>query len=144
MIEFPFKTLNNGYQEEYQDSYVETSPDAGSNFRRETFTDVGRSINHPLLLTDSQKAQFDTFYLKDTRSGSETFLYYDCINDVLRPARFLGKPTIVRNGNRWNVGCRFWLEPTTIMVELLLTTEDGKLITTEDGKALLVDVERNI
>lgn len=144
-ITFPFKTyLNNGYQEEIQTSYTETTPDAGSQYRRELFTDVGRSVTGTSLLTDSEKAQFDNFYLKDTRSGSNTFNWYDCINDVTRNARFLGKPSIVRNSNRWNVSYNLWLEPTTIVKQLLLSTEDGKLILTEDGKALEVDVEFNI
>lgn len=143
-INFPFQYLNNGYQEEYQTSFVETTPDAGIPFRRETYTDVGRTIIGTALMTDSQKAQFDTLYLKDTRSGSKPVMVYDCINKINREAKFIGKPSIVRNGNRWSVSYRFFLEPVTIMVELLLTTEDGKLITTEDGKALLVDVERNV
>lgn len=143
-ITFPFNYLNSGYQEQYQTSYVETTPDAGIPFRRETFTDVGRSITGTALLTDSQKAQFDTFYLKDTRSGSNSFNWYDCLNSIMRDAKFIGTPSVVRNGNRWNVSYNLWLEPKLINVELLLTTEDGKIITTEDGKGLLVDVERNI
>lgn len=144
MATFPFKILNSGYQEEYQTSYVETTPDAGSQFRRERFTDVGRAINAPLLLTDMQKAQLDTFYLKDTKSGSSTFDYYDCVYNVTRPAKFLGKPSIVRSSNRWSVSCRLWLEPLTILVTEPLETEQGVAITTEDGQIIEVDVERNI
>lgn len=144
MADFPYKYLNNGYQEQFQTSYVENTPDAGIPFRRETFTDVGKSITGTMLLTDSEKAVWDNFYLRDTRSGSQSFNFYDCINDVTRNARFIGTPSTVRNGNRWNISVSLWLEPATVIVELLLATEDGKLITTEDDKALLVDVERVI
>lgn len=143
-IIFPFNYLNNGYQEEYQTSFTETTPDAGIPFRRETYTDVGRTIIGTALMNDSQKAEFDTLYLRDTRSGSKPVMMYDCINKINREAKFIGKPSIVRTGNRWSVSYRFYLEPTTVIAELYLITEDGRLVLTEDDKAIVLDVERNV
>lgn len=141
-ITFPFTGyLNNGYQEELQTSFVETTPDAGIPFRRETFSDVGRSTTGTKLVTDLEKNQFENFYKSDTKSGSRSFNYYDCINDITRVAKFIGKPSIVRNGNRWNISFNLWLEPTTVVQELRLITEDGKLLITEDDKAIIADVE---
>ena len=144
-ITFPFTGyLNNGYAEELQTSFVETTPDAGSQFRRETFTDIGRSVRGSKIVDDTEKGSFVNFYQNDTRSGSKPFMFYDCSNNINRQVKFIGKPSISRLSDKWSISFSLWFEPTKIVAELSLITEDGKLLITEDDKSIVADVEFNV
>lgn len=144
MIKFNFNALNQNYSEQFQESYVENTPDAGIPFRREIYSDVGKIAQNTFLFTDVQYNIFNNFYLNDTRSGSQTFLVYDCINDIDRPAKMIGTPSVTRLSNKWRVIFKIYLEPVRVIEDLLLSTKDGAILTTKDGKGLLAKVGFNV
>lgn len=142
---FPLKQfLNDGYREEIQTTYIETTPDAGTQIRRQTNTDANKFVDGSITLSDFEKNLLLNFYLNDTASGSLQFIIYDCLNDVDRVARFINKPNFNRNSNYWNVQYQLQLEPTTVTENLALITESGLLITTEDEKSLIAEVKLNV
>ena len=145
LIVFPFDDfLNEGYREELQTTYVETTPDAGSQFRRETNTDANKFVTGNRLLSDSEKISFMNFYLNATSSGSLPFQLWDCLNNIYRTARFYGKPKENRQSDKWVVSCTLLLDPLIINKDKLLTTESGFILTTESGESLVAEVEQNV
>lgn len=96
--------LNDSYQNEYQEGYLELTPDAGIPFRRMKFSDIQDIVSGSLSLTDSDYTAFMSWYKHDIRQGTLPFQMYDCRIKQMRVARLtMNKPQFMRNSNRWNI-----------------------------------------
>ena len=82
-----------GFRNEFQEGYIEVTPDAGIPFRRERFSDIQDIIQGKFTLTKSQYLDFMSWYKHDIRQGSLPFIYHDCRIDYDRVTRIVGKPT---------------------------------------------------
>ena len=92
-----------GFRNEYQEGYIETTPDAGPPFRRERFSDVQDIIQGNFTLDKAQYVDFMSWYKFDIRQGALPFKYYDCRVGRERTARISGKPTFASNSKYYDV-----------------------------------------
>lgn len=102
-----------GFQNEFQEGYIEVTPDAGIPFRRERFSDIQDIIQGKFTLTKSQYLDFMSWYKHDIRQGSLPFIYHDCRIDYDRVARIVGKPTWSSNSKCFDMS-------------IILTFDSGK------------------
>lgn len=99
---FP-KIKAQGFQNEFQEGYIEVTPDAGVPFRRERFSDVQDIITGNVTLTKQQYLDFMSWYKVDIKQGSIPFTYFDCRSEKERVARIVGKPTFPSNSKYFDV-----------------------------------------
>lgn len=92
-----------GFQNEFQEGYIEVTPDAGIPFRRERFSDIQDIIQGKFTLDKIQYRDFMSWYKFNTRQGSIPFTYYDCRFDIERVARIVGKPSWASNSKYYDV-----------------------------------------
>jgi len=142
MVDWRFgNPLSQGYQEEYQQGFIEVDPDAGIGFRREQFSDVNTIIRFNKLLTRAEAIDFKAFYINETRQGAIAFTYYDCELELNRTGRFVGKFTLPQQSNNYRLSCTISLDPVEYTQELLLAIHKGEVLTTYSDKVLMVRKE---
>lgn len=96
--------LNDSFQNEFQEGYLEVTPDAGIPFRRERFSDIQDIVSGNLSLTEEDYIDFMSWYKFNIRQGTIPFLFYDCRVKSDRVARLtINKPQFNRQSNRWNI-----------------------------------------
>ena len=92
-----------GFRNEYQEGYIEVTPDAGIPFRRERFSDIQDIIQGNFTLDKTQYIDFMSWYKLNIRQGAIPFTYYDCRIGQNRVARIVGKPTFTSNSKYYDV-----------------------------------------
>lgn len=92
-----------GFRNEYQEGYIEVTPDAGIPFRRERFTDIQDIIQGSFTLTKMQYIDFMSWYKSNIRQGAIPFKYFDCRIGQERTVRITGKPTFTSNSKYYDV-----------------------------------------
>lgn len=105
-----FGTINVGFSEEYQEGRSQVTPDAGSNFERESITTTKNILSGTLKLDYDDFLLFKQFYL-DTKQGSEMFIYYDCRLGLYKEARFFGNWTAREYEKKWIINLSLIFEP---------------------------------
>lgn len=92
----PYSDLN--WSVEGQDNTVRFEPERGPSKVRKTATRTYETINIRLTLTMAQVRAFRYWYKYDLNEGVKTFWYPDFLDndDVLKTARFKGRPTYQR------------------------------------------------
>lgn len=129
--------LNAGYANEFQEGYIEVTPDAGIPFRRERFSDIQDIVSGSLSLTNSQYIDFMSWYKYDIRQGTLPFLMPDCRIKKERVARLtINKPQFNRTSNRWTVALTitfdsgiFYFDRVLVANTLRPLEVNGKLLT---------------
>lgn len=133
--------IANSFKNEIQQGYSEVTPDAGSLYRRQEFTDVKDLIQGQFILTQVQYLDFMDFYRREIRQGSLSFEYYDCRVDMTRTASIIGKPTFTTVSNRYYVNITLALEEVSYIIDQNLVTDSGELVVTDSGEQITVQVE---
>lgn len=145
MAEWRFgEILSNGFQSEYQSGFSELSPDAGSTYRREEFTDIQDLISGSFVLDIDAYRDFKDWYKNDIRQGSLKFDYYDCITRQTRQAQILGNPTFSTVSNLFYVNITLALDSVTYVESFNLLDEAGIPVLDESGENILTEVEITI
>lgn len=115
MLEWQWGQLkNSGFQNEHQEGYIEVTPDAGSPYRRERFSDVMDIVQGQLTFDRKNYIDFMSWYKFDTRQGSIPFEYYDCRYGVTRTARIFEKPTYVSNSKYFDINIKLGFDSNVI------------------------------
>lgn len=99
-----------GFQNEFQEGYIEVTPDAGIPYRRERFTDIQDIAQCVFTLERQKYIDFMSWYKYDTKQGSIPFKIMDCRIGEERIARITGKP-------KWNPNLRYWNTNVTLMFD---------------------------
>jgi len=121
------------YQAEFQQGFIEVSPDSGKPFRRQTFTDIQKLFAGKVTLTRTEKLDFESWYRWDTKQGTIPFQYWDCEIEAYRTTRILGKPTITSNSNYFDVSLQLAFDPAIVYQQReLIANPDSYLLVNPD------------
>jgi hypothetical protein len=66
-----------GFQNEFQEGYIEVTPDAGPPFRRERFSDIQDILKGTFTLLKIKYIDFMSWYKSDIKQGALPFKYFD-------------------------------------------------------------------
>lgn len=132
-----------GFQNEYQEGYIEVTPDAGIPFRRERFSDIQDIIKGTFTLTKLQYIDFMSWYKFNIRQGAIPFKYYDCRIERERTARIVGKPTYSSNSKYYDVSITLTFDSEVFYFDRVLAANsdipliaNGAYLTTQVRRAL--------
>lgn len=129
--------LNEGFQNEFQQGYIEINPDAGTPYRRLKFSDIQDIVSGSLSLVDSDYIDFMSWYKCDIKQGTIPFIFYDCRVKKDRIVRLtINKPQFIRYSNRWTIPVTIIFDSGIFYVDKVLVANseipleaNGKLIT---------------
>lgn len=132
-----------GFQNEYQEGFIEVTPDAGIPFRRERFSDIQDIIQGNFTLSKTQYIDFMSWYKRDIRQGVIPFRYYDCRIDRERTARIVGKPQFTSNSKYYDVSITLTFDSEVFILDRVLAANymqslvaNGGYLTTSVNRAL--------
>lgn len=108
--ELPQQPLINGYSETPQSTLLRFSPDAGRPKTRNRATAMPTDVNHPHVLTDSQKQALKDFYNNTTSKGAEPFFKVD-IDGLNKEFEFAEPPEFVKQGTHWTTTLKLRILP---------------------------------
>lgn len=128
----------NGFGNEQQNGFVEVSPDAGSPFRRQRYSDIADILQGTITLSKIEYLQFMSWYNFDIKQGAIAFSFYDCRIDEYRTARIINKPTYSTNSTFYNVNVNLYLEPITILEDFVLIANENQALIADTDKRLVV------
>lgn len=136
--------LSNGFSNEEQTGFSEVSPDAGSPFRRQEFTDIQDLISGTFILTAAQYIDFKGWYRNEVRQGSLSFDYYDCRVEQTRTARIIGKPQYNTVSNHYRVSITLSLESVVVTTTDNLVSQAGDNIVSLSGDQIVTTTKFRI
>lgn len=114
--------LNNNFSNEYQEGYIETTPDAGVPFRRERFSDIQDIVSGSISLVNQDYIDFMAWFKNDIKQGTIPFYFYDCRIQQNRIARLtMNKPQYSRTSNRWTVAITMTFDSDTFRIDRALS-----------------------
>lgn len=132
-----------GFRNEFQEGYIEVTPDAGIPFRRERFSDIQDIIQGNFTLDKTQYVDFMSWYKFNIRQGALPFTYYDCRIGKNRTARIVGKPTFSSNSKYYDISVTitfdseiFYLDRVLAANELLPIFANNAYLTTNVRRSL--------
>ncbi len=132
-----------GFQNEFQEGYIEVTPDAGAPYRRERFSDIQDIVQGTFTLDKMQYIDFMSWYKRDLRQGTIPFTIFDCRIDKERVARILEKPSWAPNSRYWNTNIKlvfdsevFWLDRVLAANIALPLVANGKYLATQVRRSL--------
>lgn len=132
-----------GFQNEFQEGYIEVTPDAGIPFRRERFSDIQDIIQGSFTLDKTQYIDFMSWYKFDIRQGAIPFEYYDCRIGQNRVTRIVGKPTFTSNSKYYDVSITLTFDSGVFMLDRVLAANyDLPLVA--NGGYLCTQVRRSL
>lgn len=130
-----------GFKNEYQEGYIEVTPDAGIPFRRERFSDIQDIIQGNFTLTRVKYTDFMSWYKYDIRQGALPFKYYDCRISRERTARIIGKPSFVSNSKYYDISITLTFDSEIFYLDRVLAA-NYELPIVANGKYLATQVRR--
>lgn len=136
--------LNNGFRNEHQEGFIELTPDAGSPFKRQKWTDVMDIIQGTFTLTALEYTDFMSWYKSNIKQGSLPFQYYDCRYDIYRTARLIGKPNYTSNSKFFNVSVQIALDTGIIYQERTLVANPDFVLLANSDKVLVANKKLRI
>lgn len=132
-----------GFQNEFQEGYIEVTPDAGIPFRRERFSDIQDIIQGKFTLEKVQYIDFMSWYKFNIRQGAIPFKYYDCRIEKERTARIVGKPTWSSNSRYYDMTITLSFDSEVFYLDRVLAANkeiplvaNGAYLTTQVRRAL--------
>ena len=100
----PDKPLQEGYSEKGPKMIVETQMDAGPPKARTRFTAAARKVTMRFFMTNTQKLQFDDFYVNTLGGGALRFNFTDPSDGEVYEWRVSGgEPEYTPSGPNWVV-----------------------------------------
>lgn len=132
-----------GFQNEFQEGYIEVTPDAGIPFRRERFSDIQDIIQGKFTLTRLQYIDFMSWYKFDIRQGAIPFKYYDCRIEKERTARIVGKPTWSSNSRYYDMTITLTFDSEVFYLDRVLSANPNLPLVAND-KYLCTQVRRTL
>lgn len=133
----------NGFRNEFQEGYIEVTPDAGIPFRRERFSDIQDIIKGTFTLTKLQYIDFMSWYKFNIRQGAIPFKYYDCRIERERTARIVGKPTFTSNSKYYDVSITLTFDSGVFMLDRVLAANSA-IPLVANGAYLTTQVKRSL
>ena len=132
-----------GFQNEYQEGYIEVTPDAGIPFRRERFSDIQDIIKGTFTLTKLQYIDFMSWYKFNIRQGAIPFKYYDCRIGQNRVTRIVGKPTFTSNSKYYDVSITLTFDSGVFYLDRVLAANSA-IPLIANGAYLTTQVKRSL
>jgi hypothetical protein len=122
MAAFPASLPQQGFMnisDVRQNALARSSMDQGAPKVRKKFTAAVRTLNIKMILTGTQRATFDTFYITTTAEGSATFTWTDPVDDSAITCRFVKPPSwsLLPNSDTTSTATRMW--QATLQLEIL-------------------------
>lgn len=130
-----------GFQNEFQEGYIEVTPDAGIPFRRERFSDIQDIIQGKFTLTRLQYIDFMSWYKFNIRQGAIPFKYYDCRIGQERTTRIVGKPTWSSNSRYYDMTITLTFDSEVFYLDRVLSANPNLPLIAND-KYLCTQVRR--
>ena len=132
-----------GFQNEFQEGYIEVAPDAGPPFRRERFSDIQDIVKGTFTLLKIKYIDFMSWYKSDIKQGALPFKYFDCRVGRERAARIVGKPTFSSNSKYYDVSLTLTFDSEIFYLDRVLAANydlpiiaNGAYLTTQARRAL--------
>lgn len=91
------------YQNEFQEGFIENTPDAGIPFKRLKFTDIQEIVQATFTVSESDYTNFLSWYKFNIKQGELSFQFYDSRYEKYRTTKIVGKPTYTPNSNMFNI-----------------------------------------
>ena len=132
-----------GFRNEYQEGYIEVTPDAGIPFRRERFSDIQDIIQGNFTLDKTQYIDFMSWYKSNIRQGAIPFEFYDCRIGQNRVARIVGKPTFTSNSKYYDVSITLTFDSGVFMLDRVLAA-NYEIPLVANGAYLTIPVKRSL
>ena len=132
-----------GFQNEFQEGYIEVTPDAGIPFRRERFSDIQDIVQGKFTLTRLQYIDFMSWYKFDIRQGAIPFKYYDCRIGQERTTRIVGKPTWSSNSKYYDMTITLTFDSEVFYLDRVLSANPNLPLVAND-KYLCTQVRRSL
>lgn len=130
-----------GFQNEFQEGYIEVTPDAGIPFRRERFSDIQDIIQGKFTLEKVQYIDFMSWYKFNIRQGAIPFKYYDCRIGQERTTRIVGKPTWSSNSKYYDMSITLTFDSEVFYLDRVLSANPNLPLVAND-KYLCTQVRR--
>lgn len=130
-----------GFQNEFQEGYIEVTPDAGIPFRRERFSDIQDIIQGKFTLEKVQYIDFMSWYKFNIRQGAIPFKYYDCRIGQERTTRIVGKPTWSSNSKYYDMTITLTFDSEVFLLDRVLSANPNLPLVAND-KYLCIQVRR--
>lgn len=130
-----------GFQNEFQEGYIEVTPDAGIPFRRERFSDIQDIIQGKFTLEKVQYIDFMSWYKFNIRQGAIPFKYYDCRIGQERTTRIVGKPTWSSNSKYYDMSITLTFDSEVFLLDRVLSANPNLPLVAND-KYLCTQVRR--
>ena len=132
-----------GFRNEFQEGYIEVTPDAGIPFRRERFSDIQDIIQGNFTLDKTQYIDFMSWYKFNIRQGAIPFKYYDCRIGQNRVTRIVGKPTFTSNSKYYDVSITLTFDSGVFMLDRVLAANSA-IPLIANGAYLTTQVKRSL
>ena len=132
-----------GFRNEYQEGYIEVTPDAGIPFRRERFSDIQDIVQGNFTLDKTQYIDFMSWYKFNIRQGAIPFEYYDCRIGQNRVTRIVGKPTFTSNSKYYDVSITLTFDSGVFMLDRVLAANSA-IPLVANGAYLTIPVKRSL
>lgn len=132
-----------GFQNEFQEGYIEVTPDAGIPFRRERFSDIQDIIQGKFTLEKVQYIDFMSWYKFNIRQGAIPFKYYDCRIGQERTTRIVGKPTWSSNSKYYDMSITLTFDSEVFLLDRVLRANPNLPLVAND-KYLYTQVRRTL
>lgn len=92
----PQYPLVQGFTDERQSGSIRSNMDTGAPKTRKRFTAVVRKLTWPTILTGTQRAIFDTFFITTINEGATSFTINDPASTGTITVKFINPP-------KWNI-----------------------------------------
>lgn len=132
-----------GFQNEFQEGYIEVTPDAGIPFRRERFSDIQDIVQGKFTLEKVQYIDFMSWYKFNIRQGAIPFKYYDCRIGQERTTRIVGKPTWSSNSKYYDMSITLTFDSEIFYLDRVLSANPNLPLVAND-KYLCTQVRRSL
>lgn len=132
-----------GFQNEFQEGYIEVTPDAGIPFRRERFSDIQDIVQGKFTLEKVQYIDFMSWYKFNIRQGAIPFKYYDCRIGQERTTRIVGKPTWSSNSKYYDMTITLTFDSEVFLLDRVLSANPNLPLVAND-KYLCTQVRRTL
>lgn len=132
-----------GFQNEFQEGYIEVTPDAGIPFRRERFSDIQDIVQGKFTLEKVQYIDFMSWYKFNIRQGAIPFKYYDCRIGQERTTRIVGKPTWSSNSKYYDMSITLTFDSEVFLLDRVLSANPNLPLVAND-KYLCTQVRRTL
>ena len=130
-----------GFQNEFQEGYIEVTPHAGIPFRRERFSDIQDIVQGKFTLEKVQYIDFMSWYKFNIRQGAIPFKYYDCRIGQERITRIVGKPTWSSNSKYYDMSITLTFDSEVFLLDRVLSANPNLPLVAND-KYLCTQVRR--